>query len=178
MVSEKTRCFVSIELPIEAVEEIKKIQFEIKDLFVGKLTESKNLHLTLKFLGELTDEQVESVKNNLRNLNLESFEAELGGIGVFSEQFIRIIWVKLEGVGIQTAVDESLAELFEKEQRFMSHVTIARVKRVEDKEKLITALKSLKANPIKFKVDKFYLKKSELSSEGPVYTTIKGYGLR
>ena len=178
MVSEKTRCFVSVELPVEAVEEIKRVQSEIKDLFVGKLTNPENLHLTLKFLGELSDEQMEAVKNCLNDLDLQSFEAELGEVGVFSEQFIRIIWVKLEGIKIQEAIDESLAELFDKEQRFMSHVTIARVKNVEDKEKLLNALNNIKINKVKFKVNKFYLKKSELSNKGPVYTTIEEYDLR
>jgi 2'-5' RNA ligase len=178
MVSEKKRCFLSVELPVEVVEEIKKVQSKIKDLFVGKLTEPENLHLTLKFLGELSDEQVKAVKNSLRNLDLESFEAELDEVGVFSKQFIKIIWVKLEGVEIQKVVDGILDDLFEKEQRFMSHVTIARVKRVEDKEKLLNTLNNIKVNNLKFKINKFYLKKSVLSTEGPVYTTIEEYDLR
>jgi len=45
----------------------------------------------------------------------------------------RIAWIKVEGVGIwelQKRIDEALEDLFKKEERFMSHLTIARIKYV------------------------------------------------
>ncbi len=44
------RCFISIDLPEKIIQEIKKIQEELPE-FIGKKTETENLHLTLKFLG-------------------------------------------------------------------------------------------------------------------------------
>ena len=50
------RCFIGIDLPIVAVKEIQRIQKKLEPKFTGRLTSSENLHLTLKFLGEIKDE--------------------------------------------------------------------------------------------------------------------------
>jgi len=174
------RVFVSLELPLKIRREIKKIQGLIrkKTLLTGKFTEQENLHLTLKFFGEINESKVREVKERLRGVELKSFDVYLGEVGVFSESFIRIVWVKLNGAeGLQREIDARLEGLFKKEERFMSHITIARVKRVEDKKELIEYLKSIKFEKREFRVDKFYLMKSELFSEGPVYSEIGKYNL-
>lgn len=177
------RAFISIELPREIINEVKKIQELIKkqNIFTGKFTESENLHLTLKFLGEIEDDKIEKVKKRLEGIKLgKEIFVELGDVGIFSKSFVRIIWVKLVGKGVfqlQKEIDKSLSGLFEKEERFMSHITIARVKKVSDKKKLFGYLKSFKPRKVTFGVNKFYLKKSDLFLEGPVYTDIKEYNL-
>ena len=94
------------------------------------------MHLTLKFLGEIDKEKVEEVKKKLRELKMQSFEAELGEVGIFSKRFIKIIWIKLENTEkLQKEIDEKLKEIFELEERFMSHITIARVKNVRNKQR-------------------------------------------
>lgn len=179
---ETKRCFIALDLPREAINAIKDIQKLLKkqNLFNGKFTEPENLHLTLKFLGEIDDGKIEEVKRKLREIKFNDFEAELGEIGVFSKKFIKIIWIKLNGkevFDLQKEIDEALSDLFEPEQRFMSHITIARVKNVGDRKALFDYIKNMKNRKIKFNVDKFSLKKSELSSEGPVYEDIEVYEL-
>ncbi|VVB78655.1 RNA 2',3'-cyclic phosphodiesterase [uncultured archaeon] len=176
------RVFIALDLPYEIISEIEKIQKTIwkKTLFTGKLTESMNLHLTLKFLGEIPDEKVEEVKKRLADIKLSSFECELGDAGVFSRDFIKIIWVELRGRGVfllQKEIDQKLKDIFEPEERFMSHITIARVKNVRDKKGLLEYLESVKPRKIRFIVDKFVLKKSELLPEGPTYTDLEEYNL-
>jgi 2'-5' RNA ligase len=174
------RCFVALDLSREAIKEIKKIQELIKkqNLFVGKFTELENLHLTIKFLGEIEEEKIEKVREKLKQVKFEGFEAKLAEIGVFSKSFIKIIWIHLKGAEkLQKEIDEKLEDLFEPERRFMSHITIARVKYVGDKKKLLKYLESVKPGKIKFKVDKFFLKESELLPEGPVYKDIEEYPL-
>jgi 2'-5' RNA ligase len=176
------RCFVALEMPIEAVKEIKKVQEIIrkKNLFIGKFTEPENLHLTLKFLGEIENFKIEKIRKSLRTINLPCFEAKLSKIGFFSPREIRILWVKLEGSGVyelQKVVDESLKEEFLPEEQFMSHITITRIKHVFDKKYFLEYLKSVKIPKIKFKVNKFYLKKSELFELGPVYSDLEEYRL-
>ena len=209
------RVFISLKFPENIIEEIKKIQEKIEkeNLFFGKFTEPKNLHLTLKFLGEIGDEKIEEVKERLRTFSLspparpkDSFakslysqprsvinksnysfakslahppEIELNSIGIFSENFIRILWIHLSNCEkLQKGVDESLTGLFEPEKRFMSHVTIARIKKVKDKKKLIEFLKEIKTKNLKFNADKFYLMKSRLSHDGPEYEVIEKFILR
>ena len=57
------RCFIALDLPREAIKRIEEIQELIKkkNLFAGKFTESDNLHLTLKFLGEISEEQIREI---------------------------------------------------------------------------------------------------------------------
>ena len=177
------RCFIALDLPREAINEIKRIQDLIKkkNLFTGKFTEPENLHLTLKFLGEISEEQVENIKKKLSKIKLESFYANLGEVGVFSKSFIKIIWIKLNGKAIwelQKKIDEALSDIFQPEERFMGHITIARVKYVSDKKELLEYLKNLKIKNIKFFVDKFFLKKSLLLPEGPIYSVVSEYSLK
>ena len=64
-----TRCFISIDLPEIIRREIQKIQEQLPD-FKGKLTEQENLHLTLKFLGEISDDEIEEIRKKLREIFL------------------------------------------------------------------------------------------------------------
>jgi 2'-5' RNA ligase len=176
------RAFISIKLSDDAIFEIKRIQTELKNsgLFEGKLTEEKNLHLTLKFLGEVSEEKVEEVRNRLRKIKFKGFKAKLGEMGVFSQSFIRIIWIKLEGQGVfdlQKQIDEALGGLFDKEFRFMGHITIARVKKVRNKSKFFEFLNKINVKEVEFKVTSFKLMKSELFPNGPRYNCLEEFSL-
>ena len=171
------RAFISVDMPEEVKEEIGRIQNKLPKFF-GKKTELENLHLTLKFLGEIDEKRVEEVKKKLKEIRFEGFDAEIKEIGVFSERFIRIIWLYLNNCEkLQKEVDEKLKNLFEPEKRFMSHLTIARVKKIENKYKFLKELKELKIPKIKFKVENFKLKKSTLIEYGPIYETLEEYNL-
>jgi 2'-5' RNA ligase len=182
MNKELARCFIALELPREAIDYLEELQNQIrkKNLFYGKLTEPENLHLTLKFLGEMPEEKIKEVQERLRKIKIPSFEASLGELGFFSEKFIRILWIKINGKPVwdlQAAIDKSLEGLFPKEERFMSHLTIARIKKVPDRKMFLDYVKNTKTKKIKFDVREFILKKSELLPEGPVYTALEKYSL-
>ena len=77
---------------------------------------------------------------------------------------------------LQKNVDNVLNRLFEKERRFMSHLTIARIKYVKNKAEFFKELEKIKIQPIlKFTVKNFKLKKSTLSRKGPVYEDLETY---
>jgi len=174
------RCFVALDLSREAINEIKRIQELIKkqNLFTGRFTDSENLHLTVKFLGEIDEEKIEKVRERLKQVKFPSFEARIGEVGVFSKNFIKIIWVHLVGAEkLQREIDEALKDIFDPEQRFMSHITLARVKYVGNKNALLEYLESIKPEKISFNVDKFFLKESQLFSGGPVYSDLDEYDL-
>ena len=173
------RCFIALKIPDSVKKEIKKIQDSLPEFF-GKKTETENLHLTLKFLGEISEERVDEVKKKLKEIRFKSFDAELGKAGVFSEKFVRIIWMHLIGCeNLQKVIDEKMSELgFSLEKRFMSHLTIARVKKIKNKQEFLKELKDIKVKKwVKWKVNEFLLMKSELSPSGPKYSVIQEYGL-
>ncbi len=174
------RVFIALNLSKETIKEIGKIQktLEKEGLFLGKLTELKNLHLTLKFLGEIDESKLKEVEKRLEEIKFPDFNCSLGALGVFSENFIKIIWIELTGAEeLQKIIDESLKGIFETESRFMRHVTLARVKKVVNKELLIEKLKKIKVKETEFNVKAFYLMKSELSEKGPIFDVIKEYSL-
>ncbi len=177
-----TRCFIAIEMPREAINEMAEIQKLIKkrNFFYGKFTEPENLHLTLKFLGEISDEKIAEVREKLEKINFASFDASLGGLGFFSKKSLRILWIKLLGKQIwelQKLIDDSLGKIFQREERFMGHITLARIKKVINKSGFLEYAKNLRHRKIKFKVSEFVLKKSELMPEGPTYSDIDKYKL-
>jgi 2'-5' RNA ligase len=170
------RVFISIDIPESIKKEIRKIQDSLPE-FYGKKTEPWNLHLTLKFLGEIPEEKIEEIKKRLNEIKFNRFEAEISLLGIFSENFIRIIWISIENCGeLQKEIDNSLISLgFENEKRFMGHMTIARVKKIKDKKKFLEELKRIKIPELKFPVKSFHLKESVLEPEGPVYKEIETY---
>ncbi len=175
MTEEKlTRAFIAIEFSDEVIKEIARVQELLSGVkFTGKLTELENLHLTLKFLGEIDDKTLEKIKEKLKEIKFEGMKLKLGKIGTFSVRGNpRIVWVKVEGKEIyelQKAIDESLKDLFPVEERFMGHLTIARVRYVRDKRGFLEHINGIHVKPIDFVVSEVKLKKSELKRIGPSY---------
>lgn len=172
------RAFIAIDLPEEAKEELRKVQKFLKG---GKFSLTKDFHITLKFLGELTPDKAEVIKEKLSPIKFASFQMRLSTAGVFpGSSNIRVVWVgaipEEEIKKLQEQIDESLKEFFPKEKDFKSHITIARVKFVDNKKELIDSINNIKIEKIKFNVENFKLKKSTLTREGPVYEDIAVFG--
>ena len=175
-----TRAFICIDFPEEVIKEVARIQELIQNKkFAGKLTELENIHLTLKFLGEISQETLNQVQQKLSQAKFTEFEASLGQVGTFSHhKSPRIVWIKIHGKSLrdlQKQIDLALEPLFPKEQRFMSHLTLARIKYVKDKKDFTDYIKKIHVKKIKFKVSSFKLKSSDLRSLGPIYTTLQKY---
>ena len=102
----------------------------------------------------------------------------LNELGVFSQQFIKMVWVKVSTVSLQPVIDNYLKNIFEPEHRFMGHITIARVKKIEDKQSFIKLINNATINKIIFTIKEFYLKESILTNEGPIYKVIDKYCLK
>ena len=176
------RAFIAIDLPGNILKEIKNIQKKLP-MFTGKKTEPENLHLTLKFLGNVDEKVLSNVKKRLREIKLKSFETQINKIGFFDNQKSRnynrqiIVWLHMTDCNeLQKNVDNVLNRLFEKERRFMSHLTIARIKYVKNKTKFFKELGKIKIpQTLNFPVKNFKLKESALSRKGPVYEDLETY---
>lgn len=180
--STNMRVFICIDFSDEVIKEVARIHDSIKKVkFTGKLTELGNLHLTLKFLGEINENKLEEVRKRIRGIKMEKIDAKLGKVGIFSIRGNpRIVWIKLEGKGIhelQKKIDEVLKDLFAEEERFMSHLTIARIKYVKDKKGFREYMENVSVRDVKFKINSFKIKVSELKPSGPIYTTLEEFSL-
>lgn len=169
------RTFISVDIPEHIKNEITLIQSKLPQ-FKGKITEKQNLHLTLKFLGELSDNKINDVDEKLSSIRFDAFNAEINHLGVFSKEYIKIIWLNVDNCDhLQQMVDECLSPDFEKEKRFMGHLTIARVKSLNKPKIFLKNLYSIPTDKIIFKVNKINLNESILSPKGPIYKVIKEY---
>lgn len=174
------RTFICIDLPDAVVKEVARVQGLLNKMrFNGKLTELENLHLTLKFLGEIDEEILEEVKKRLKSIKFNEMELRLGKSGVFSYNGKpRIVWIDVNGKGLfslQEKIDSVLEGLFSKEMRFMGHLTVGRVKFVKDKKKFIKYVSNISVKKVDFKINEFKLNVSELKPAGPVYTAVEVY---
>ncbi len=171
------RTFIAVELPERLVPEIEKIESVLKTPGI-KLVEPKYVHITMKFLGDITEEHVEPIAVALSQLNCKPFEARIKGVGVFPKlSYIRVIWLGAEGnfEELHDEIERVLAPFrFEKDHRFSPHATLARVKELREKATLLEKINSLKdIEPGMINVESITLKKSTLRPEGPVYENLR-----
>ncbi|MEO0275895.1 MAG: RNA 2',3'-cyclic phosphodiesterase [candidate division WOR-3 bacterium] len=176
------RTFIAIDIPDELKEKIYNAFNREREKIKGvKWVEKENLHITLKFLGEIKEEKVKEVEKILDELSnkFKSFEIKLGELGGFPEfKNPRVLWIgvspyeKMEE--IFNFIEERIESInIEKEERkFHPHITIARIK-----ERKGVSFEKKKFD-YKFKVDRIVLFKSDLRPEGPIYTQIKEVKLK
>ncbi|MEK6906740.1 MAG: RNA 2',3'-cyclic phosphodiesterase [Nanoarchaeota archaeon] len=177
------RIFIAINLSESARAKVfhEFETLEKKNFFKGRFVEKENLHLTLKFMGDLPLERVEDAKKKLKELKFKKFKCSVGKPGVFnSENHIKVIWVELisKEIGeIERQISEKFSEIKSDFEKFNSHITIARVNSVTNKEGLINYLKKINFKNLDFEVKEILLMKSELTPRGPIYRVIEKFTL-
>jgi 2'-5' RNA ligase len=180
------RAFLGISVSDELKRKILEIQKKFSDFDI-KFVEPENLHFNLKFFREINDEQTEKLKKILEETakKYEPFEIEIKGLGVFpSKTYIRVIWVGVkEGFNTITSMAESIQDSIEsvgflREEKFVPHLTLGRVRTARNKEELKSLIEELEDIEIgKMKVDAIRLFRSKLSQAGPVYDEVFGINL-
>ncbi len=171
------RTFIAVELPERFLPEIEKIESMLDTLGI-KLVEPKQVHITLKFLGDIPEDKVEPVASALSQVNCKSFEAKIKGVGVFPKPaYIKVIWLGAEGnfEALHSEVERVLSPFkFEKDHQFSPHATLARVKMLKDKGALLEKIQKLENIDIgAMNVESISLKKSTLTPKGPIYETLR-----
>lgn len=124
--------------------------------------------------------KIKEIKQKLSTIKFPILNLKLSQAGTFNfKGKPRIAWIKVTGniFQLQKEIDDKLKDLFPKEDRFMSHLTIARIKYVKDKKGFIDYVSNIKPKQIKFPISQFKLKSSELKPEGPIFTTLERYEL-
>ncbi len=181
------RAFIAIDLNDEVRESLVRAQDRIGNKTAKiKFVERENLHVTLKFLGEIDGATAEEVKKALAGIAKKhrKHRVRVKGVGTFpNPNYVRVIWAGIEndeGIkAIATDVEREMRLLgFKKEKDFVAHITIGRVKFVRDKLELAMVLKDLANEDFgEFNVEAIELKKSTLTPKGPIYETVARFEL-
>jgi len=187
------RVFIAIDLDDEIRAGLGDLQQQLQnkaDIKKGdvKWVTPKNIHLTLKFLGEIEDEQVVDVCNVVKDVasRHQSFELEVKSVGCFGDRSARVLWV---GVGegrdsllqLQKDLEQQLASSgWPPEQReFAGHLTLCRVKNSQAGVKLAVMTKDYKDFRLgTIEADSVSVYQSRLTPSGPIYTVLGNYKLK
>ncbi len=172
------RAFVAIEIySNEIINLISKFQSEIN--INAKPVESHNLHFTLQFLGDISQDIAEKVMISLNSVKFSSFMVNFKGIGVFPKlKFPRVVWIGTDKNGgnslieLAKKVENALIPLgFSVDKPFKPHITVFRIKnKIGDISKELDKFKSIDFGTQE--ITGFKLKQSVLSSKGPVYSDL------
>lgn len=175
---ETKRLFVAVDLPDGLKKDIYAFARQIEQSGI-KLVEEENLHITIRFIGEVPDEIVPEIVSRLEKIKFQEFECKIKGVGVFpSPSYIKVVWVGLESEQLVKLVHSVLAALKgigkEEKREFSAHLTIARVNKKVDLQKFLEKNKDKEFG--KFNVSSFVLFESKLTPKGPIYTKLHAFG--
>jgi len=183
---EAVRSFIAFDINNETV--LKKLT-SIQNLLVEtradlKLVEPKNVHITLRFLGNITPDMVEKIFEEMKKVQFTAFDVKINGLGAFPHlRYPRVVWAGItEGAdqlrNIFSQLEPRLRSLgFAPDTKgFSPHLTIARVKTGRNKAELAKFInESANYDFGVVRADCLKLKKSDLTPRGPIYTTLKEF---
>jgi 2'-5' RNA ligase len=182
--SNTIRAFIAIELPETIKSSIETIQARLKSLELPlRWVRVENIHLTMKFLGDIEEIEIESIESVLRDSVKMQTPLTLSakGVGVFPGiRRPRVLWVGIHDhetglAGLQKSIENQLHRIgYSKEGRpFKGHLTVGRAKGYVDERKLKEALDSFLAfESSPFSVNEFFMFRSVLKPDGPEYTKL------
>lgn len=178
---ETIRTFIAIKISSELEQAFKKLLEELKRVQCNvKWVNPESVHLTLKFLGNLTKTKIGEVLEGTKEASRDfsSFQIRTKERGAFpSIKRPRVFWVGLEAdsqtlIQLQNKIDDELSGLgFEKDtRRFHPHLTVGRVRSPKNIGKVIQKFVEYPFPEIEFKVEQILIMKSELTPKGALYS--------
>ncbi|MFB6133057.1 MAG: RNA 2',3'-cyclic phosphodiesterase [Halanaeroarchaeum sp.] len=184
------RLFVSVDLPPALREGIAAVQERLEPASGLRFVDPGQAHVTMKFLGETSEDRLETVVEALERAvgqsGVEPFEATYEGLGVFpSMEYISVVWIGVtdgaeEFERVAAPIESELvAEGFEEaDHEFTPHVTVARMDHAGGKEHVQRVVRE--ASPVvgTATVEAVRLTESTLTDDGPVYETVRSIPLR
>jgi len=186
------RCFIAIDIKEDIRAGLTDLQQELAgsvDIRKGdvKWVEPEGMHLTLKFLGEVPDNQIVEVCNVVKEVaeRHEAFDFAIKEVGAFGGRSARVLWVGAgldcpELLELQQDLEDKLAEAgWPKEaRRFSGHLTLCRIRNAKAGEKLGLAIERYKDYDLgTVRGASISIYESQLRPEGPIYTRLGNYKL-
>jgi 2'-5' RNA ligase len=184
--SESIRSFIAFEIESDAARNnLAKAQALLVQTGADvKLVATENIHVTMRFLGDITPSMVDKIFEEMKKLQFTPFNVQIKGVGVFpSLNYPRVVWAGItEGAdqlqSVFTQLEPRLRDLgFAPDQHgFSPHLTIARVRSGRNKTQLADFVtKRAEYDFGTIKAECLRLKQSVLSPKGPTYSMLKEF---
>jgi 2'-5' RNA ligase len=186
------RCFIAIDIDEEIRSALNDLQRQLRDGIDEKKGDinwvnPNNIHLTLKFLGEIKDEKVAEVCNIVKAVadRHKSFELDIESVGHFGGRSPKVLWVGTGKGGenllkLQEDIEKSLALAGwpEETREFSGHLTLCRIRHPAAGIKLARVSDDYKDFKLgTMSADSVSVYQSELKPTGPIYTVLGNYKL-
>ena len=189
------RCFVCVEvINLHNINEIKTILDYIAQFKSIRPVKLNQLHLTLKFLGDVPEEKISSLKSGLEKISQKKILVEFANLGFFPNiHRPRVMWIGISQgnqqlTKLSNEINDTLLLLgFPKEKRkFSAHLTLGRFKthgkqkiNPDDQMRIIQYAQDY--GTLKGEIEilsSFFLKKSTLTPQGALYDNIAEFKLK
>ncbi|PWH18703.1 MAG: RNA 2',3'-cyclic phosphodiesterase [Anaerolineae bacterium] len=182
------RAFIAIELPLEVQKKlgqvIQRLQEQLREVSI-RWVKPQNIHLTLKFLGEVSVNNLETIQQILANEagQVTPFEFSIGELGAFPNlKRPRVLWLHVaappELFALQRSIDVQTERLgyVSEERGYSPHITVGRVNRQASAEEINRISSVLQKTHIGLvevvRVSSVTLFRSDLHPDGSVYTPL------
>ncbi|MDO9085702.1 MAG: RNA 2',3'-cyclic phosphodiesterase [Anaerolineaceae bacterium] len=186
------RAFIAIPLPNHVSEYLSNIIKIFKETFPGnavKWVNPDNIHITLKFLGDVSKSNLHLLIGDLESKNQFSpFTLTLNKVGAFPSIYKpQVIWAGTTNhenlTGIVKFIERSTSKINEDKEpnSFVPHMTIARLRpgikkdQIDEIKREIFKFKEIE--PLSFEVNHYCVFQSILNSKGPIYKVLHQYDL-
>lgn len=180
------RSFIAFDIDSESIlKKMTRVQNLLIQTGAGlKLVKPENIHITVRFLGNITPNMVEKIFEELRKVQFTPFAIGIHGIGAFPHlRYPRVLWIGItEGADqLRSIFDQLEPRLrglgFAPDTRgFSPHLTIARVKSGRNKAELVKCVTENADHEFGVvKAECLRLKRSDLTPKGPIYSTLKEF---
>lgn len=182
------RAFIAAELNEEIKERLRSLQDGLKEARADvKWVEPGNIHLTLKFLGEVEENKIPGITRALNELcpGIRPFNIALSGLGAFPGlRFPRVVWIGLKDgneqlTALANLIENSLTALkLPKEKRgFSAHCTLGRVRSGVNTGLLAKKISEIPCPEFRQDIKSISLFKSTLGRAGAVYEKLSEINL-
>ncbi len=186
------RAFIAIELPNHIQKELEIILSSLQKSGVRSVrwVRADAIHLTLKFLGESTPQELSRISDEIRAIAATTapLHLEIQGIGAFpNPKRPRVIWVGVKSPPALFRLQRTLEDIAEQigypreEREFSPHLTLGRVKRDASPSDLTLLGQTIAQKPLgtlgSMRVNQLVLFRSDLKPEGAIYTPLAYFPL-
>ncbi len=180
---DRVRSFICIEIPPFIQARIEELQQRLRPLGADvSWVKASNIHLTLKFLGDVPQSQLTAVRSVLSNAckGHAPVELKIGGTGAFpSLRNPRVLWVGVAGMSeTLPPLHKAIEDMLEKEglpresKPFSPHLTFGRIRSPRKVASLADALSREEFVAEGFQANRVILMRSQLSPGGSIYTPL------